>query len=141
MEDTTETHYSIKETRDRETGKVLREVFFEAHGEQDMTNVYKIVDYDLETGNPIEERYFKDGVLHRDDGPARVIRESMSGMVSEEFWLQNGMLHRDNEFPAHTVWNMSSLSPFHHVGDKESEGYYVHGEKTEWHWCEFTAEG
>lgn len=123
MEDIQESYYSVKQIKDQATGKRLREIFFDAHGGQDITNVHKIVDYDLATDNPIEERYFKDGILHREDAPAKVIRDPKSGMISEEFWYQSGVLHRD-KYGAYIKFN---LDPEHRIGLGE-EYHVIHYE-------------
>jgi len=130
MEDTTETYYSVKQTRDKETGKLLREEFTNVHGQFDRGELPSVIDYDPETGSPIEEKYFKDGLLHREGAPARVIRDPKSGAISEEFWYQNGMLHRDEAdgIGAYIKWNLDPNHPVLPVGEDLISAHYENGE-------------
>ena len=130
MEDKQETYYSVKQIKDEKTGKLLREVFFDAHGQVGRGDAPSIVDYDLETGNPIEECYFQDGMLHREGAPAKVIRDPKSGMISEEFWYQNGMLHRDDGYPAYVARNLSPEHPLRELGQALKSAHYKNGEKS-----------
>jgi hypothetical protein len=41
------------------------------------------------------QKWFKNGELHRDNGPA-IIDSNVFNEVGTQYWFQNGFLHRDN---------------------------------------------
>lgn len=63
------------------------------------------------------EQWFKDGTLHRFDGPAVVIRDDDGSIVFEE-WYRDGVLHRDNG-PARTAVRGEFQSQTWTVGGQE----------------------
>ena len=52
-----------------------------------------------ELPNGGEEWKDENGRLHREDGPARIVRHS-NGNVKDEMWYKNGKIHRDGDLPA-----------------------------------------
>lgn len=92
--------YSLEETRDRKTGVLLREAYRNAAGNLDHGGLPSIIDYDAESGNVEEVMYHRNGVLHREDGPAHFKVNPANGIVTLEFWRINGKLHRGGALPA-----------------------------------------
>ena len=50
-----------------------------------------------------EKHWYKNGLLHRDNRPARIT--IWQGMMWDQYWYQNGLLHRDEDKPAKIKWN------------------------------------
>jgi hypothetical protein len=51
---------------------------------------------DAITGVAVSELWMKDGVNHRDDGPASSSRDPITRVVTNETWLRNNDLHRED---------------------------------------------
>lgn len=63
-------------------------------------------------------RWYKNGVLHRDDGPASVLFRK-NNIKYKELWYENGEMHRVGG-PAYSVW--------HENDNIEIEQWYNHGQ-------------
>ena len=57
---------------------------------------------DPNTGFVFSEIYLRNGVLHREDGPARITRNTDEGRIIEE-WYYDGKRHREDGGPAVVV--------------------------------------
>jgi hypothetical protein len=55
---------------------------------------------DAETGVVVFETWEKDGMPHREDGPASISRDRMTGVIVDEAWFRYGKFHRADG-PAH----------------------------------------
>ncbi len=64
---------------------------------------YRIV----ENGSAFTETYLLDGELHRDDGPAAIMRRTCDGQVAWETWYRHGVLHREDG-PAALYYNLET---------------------------------
>lgn len=67
-------------------------------------------------GKSTYEIWHKNGVRHRDNGPAFIVTDE-TGKVTFQSWYQHGQKHRDNNLPA--VEDFSQ--------DKVWQEYYQHG--------------
>src|ERR1700760_2897730 len=47
-------------------------------------------------GIVVEEKFYKDGKLHRLDGPAVISRDPYNGAITVEEWYRDGSLHRED---------------------------------------------
>jgi hypothetical protein len=64
-----------------------------------------VIDKDDSTGIVTCEEYYRDGQLHRADGPATISRYP-DGTLCAQAWYRQGKLHRDlQEGPAMIMWN------------------------------------
>ncbi|MDD9911210.1 MAG: hypothetical protein OXR62_16200 [Ahrensia sp.] len=54
----------------------------------------KIVDE--ETGVVVFEAHYDGNQLHREDGPAWIERDRLTGRETTEWWYQNGLRHRED---------------------------------------------
>jgi hypothetical protein len=64
---------------------------------------YRIV----ENGSAFTETYLLDGELHREDGPAAIMRRTSDGRIAWETWYRHGKLHRQHG-PAATYYNLQT---------------------------------
>jgi antitoxin component YwqK of YwqJK toxin-antitoxin module len=79
-----------------------------------------VVEVDEETGNPVLETWTKDGVVHRENGPAIIMFDHYSRHKVEERWMRNGEVHRDGDKPAWCHYDLNS-------GNLDSISYYKRG--------------
>ncbi len=61
-----------------------------------------------------------DGAIHREDGPARVLRDNETGEVLQEDYYVNNQLHRDDDQPAKIIYGGIQ-------GSVCFEAYFQHG--------------
>lgn len=57
------------------------------------------IERDAITGVVVEERWLKDGLPHREGGPAAISRDPITGVAINESWWKSMQLHRE-EGPA-----------------------------------------
>jgi hypothetical protein len=82
--------------------------------------------YYYENGNVDYERYYINGIKHREDGPAYICCYENGSVECEEYYI-NGKLHREYG-PAHTE--------YYENGNIKLEEYYINGvslTKKEWY--------
>lgn len=75
--------------------------------------------YYYASGNKHGEYWYVDGLLHREDGPAK-IEYTDTGKKKAEFWYFNGQYHRPGDKPAVTKWSNDR---------KVYESWYTHGQR------------
>jgi hypothetical protein len=52
--------------------------------------------HDVETNVVVSERWEKEGLAHREHGPALISRDPITGVIIDEKWFKNNELHRDH---------------------------------------------
>ena len=73
------------------------------------------------TGVAVCERWKKDGLVHRVDGPAMITRDAETGAIIEEFWMRNNKPHRDN--------GPATLSRDPVTGHIKHSSWFINGQK------------
>lgn len=136
---------------DLETGKLTKATWYK-DGEinRDNDKPARII-IDPRTDILTFEQYFKNGTIHRDNGPAHIERDPATGKAIWEEWLENGQRHRPDNLPALISRNPMTLivtsehytkkrllhrtdGPAYIVRDEQTgevleEEYYVNGEQ------------
>lgn len=72
----------------------VREAWSNARGLPDRPHGAAVTIREKETGKIVEEVWYRNGALHRDDGPA-IVRALPVG-DRDEYWYRDGLLHRDD---------------------------------------------
>jgi len=100
MSSNREEQYILIQTRSKESNILLREEFRNHAGERDRGGLPSLIVYDPKTGKPNQFMYHKNGILHREDGPAHYQIKVENNVVFWEGWYQNGELHREDGRPS-----------------------------------------
>jgi len=115
---------TLKRERDHETGKIWREKYFNNAGElHGGDNLPSVIEYDLETSEPVLVMYHKNGKLHRDDGSASYLVDPATGVVTNENWYLDGEPHRNDGQP-------STIQRNSETGEVVYQDFYCFGRKT-----------
>jgi hypothetical protein len=84
--------------------------------------VYTVEIYrNMRTGIAISEKWTKDGLVHRIDGPAMITRDPETGSIIEEFWMINNQPPRE-DCPA-----CASRDPL--TGRVKRSSWFINGHK------------
>jgi hypothetical protein len=68
-----------------------------SQGKMQPDEVYVVkIHRDSRTGVAVSEKWLKEGLVHRVDGPAMVTRDAETGAVIAEFWMRNNQPHRED---------------------------------------------
>jgi hypothetical protein len=80
----------------RETKNGKEDIQYRVRGDfhREETNGPALIERDVTTGVILREEYFRDGQVHREDGPASTSRDA-AGAVTGETWHRHGQWHRD----------------------------------------------
>ncbi len=86
----------------------------------------------------VTERWYRNGIIHRDDGPAVIYYEN--GQKTYEFWIRDGIWHRDDG-PTRVRYNKDKKIEEHwfrngkqHREDGPAETHYTDGKITHELW-------
>lgn len=112
--------YTLTQFRDNNSGVLVREEFRNAEGNLDRGGLASQIEYDLKTGQANFFTHHQNGVVHREDGPARYLIDPETDIVRMESWFKDGKPHRDGGLPACIFRSVKD-------GSEISSGYYEHG--------------
>lgn len=63
------------------------------------------VERERSSGMTITVKYYQNGEIHRDQGPASIYRNAESGIAVRQVWMLHAQSHRDGDKPAEIIRN------------------------------------
>tara|TARA_R110002072_G_scaffold150788_2_gene299377 strand:+ start:13432 stop:13866 length:435 start_codon:yes stop_codon:yes gene_type:complete len=125
VNDDIETTFEVKIIRNAATGIVKAEHWsLDGKGESPPGDRPSTTFYD-DQGRPKMLIWKKNGLEHRENGPAHVVLDPVTGVHVQEHYVENGRCHRDGRLPAQIYRDATT-------GEVTKLRYWVDGKEKFW---------